>query len=350
MRTPIILALISCLALGACQSAGSGTLTWQSVADVAAFDTGTVYDVMAGGPGFVAVGSISESGHTVAASWTSTDGRTWTRGPDNPQLTDRLFLRVAHLGNAFLALGYSCADTGECTGADIWTSPDGLTWSLSSTVSPDFRLQGMAADSSKVVVLADYTGAPGTTFESPDAKTWTQAAPAPGTGQPVLGALAFGGPGIVVVGSDDSGPCVWTSVDGLAWSQVASGSALGTGEMRDVASSGSLFVSVGRSGSAASAWASKDGRSWTRASSGAALTGGTMDRVASVGNQFIATGKDGSGGVIWSSTDGLAWTKAALGTSAGAEYGPIAAGAATVVAFGVDASQHVTILEATRPH
>ncbi len=351
VRAPtIILVLISSLALGACQSAGSGALTWQSVADVSAFDTATVNAVMAGGPGFVAVGNISESGHRVAASWTSADGRTWTRGPVDPQLTDRLFLDVARLGSNFLAVGYSCFNTGECSGADIWTSPDGLSWSLSSTVSEDFRLQGLAADSSKVVVVADSIGTPGTTFQSSDAKTWTQAAPTPATGQPIMGAIAFGGPGLVDVGSDDAGSSVWTSADGAAWSQVATGSALGTGEMRDVASSTSLLVSVGRAGGDASTWASKDGRSWTRASASPALTGSTMNRVAPAGSQFIATGKDSAGGAIWSSTDGLAWTKAALGTTAGAEYGPIAASTSTVVAFGVDASQHVTILNATAPH
>ena len=75
-----------------------------------------------------------------------------------------------------------------------------------------------------------------------------------------------------------------------------------------------------------------------------------MDFVAAAGSQFIATGTDGSGGAIWSSTDGLAWTKAALGTTAGAEFGPIAASATTVVAFGVDALRHVTILDTTRPN
>ena len=154
-HVPILaLVLMSCLALGACQS-GAGATTWQPVTALSAFDTATVYDVLAGGPGFVAVGSIAESGHMVAASWTSADGRTWTRGPDDPQLKDRLFTHVAVLGSVVLALAFNCTDTGECAGADIWTSPDGLTWTLASTVTSDFRGLGMAADSTRVVVLGD---------------------------------------------------------------------------------------------------------------------------------------------------------------------------------------------------
>ena len=80
-----------------------------------------IHDVVAGGPGLVAVGTDASSG---AAVWTSPDGITWTRVPHDPILFgkrdgNRWMGGVVTYGNGLVA-----------TGTDVWTSSDGLTWTV----------------------------------------------------------------------------------------------------------------------------------------------------------------------------------------------------------------------------
>jgi hypothetical protein len=88
----------------------------------------------AGGPGYVAVGwagtdDAADAG-TVAV-WTSPDGRTWTRVPDD----DGVFAgsgstsinAVAAGGPGLVAVGTEHRPNGLAGGA-VWVSPDGVTW------------------------------------------------------------------------------------------------------------------------------------------------------------------------------------------------------------------------------
>jgi hypothetical protein len=100
--------------------------------------------VTAGGPGLVAVGSVT--GELVgryafdAAVWTSPDGFTWTRVPHDEDIFatsggevyagyhEEQMLSVTAGGPGLVAVGFDSPD--EC-GWDsaVWTSPDGLNWS-----------------------------------------------------------------------------------------------------------------------------------------------------------------------------------------------------------------------------
>ncbi len=101
--------------------------------------------VTAGGPGLVAVGSVT--GELVgryafdAAVWTSPDGFTWSRVPHDedifatsggeryPGAHEEQMLSVTAGGPGLVAVGFDSVD-GDC-GWDsaVWTSPDGLNWS-----------------------------------------------------------------------------------------------------------------------------------------------------------------------------------------------------------------------------
>jgi len=63
------------------------TDSWTRIADDETIFGGTneqrMSDVVAGGPGLVAVGRDGSGGDEDAAVWTSTDGETWTRIPHN---------------------------------------------------------------------------------------------------------------------------------------------------------------------------------------------------------------------------------------------------------------------------
>jgi hypothetical protein len=98
--------------------------------------------VTAGGPGLVAVGSVSGvlvgSYAFDAAVWTSPDGFTWSRVPHDEAIFansrgkygnhEEQMLSVAAGGPGLVAVGFDSIDDCGWDSA-VWTSPDGFTWS-----------------------------------------------------------------------------------------------------------------------------------------------------------------------------------------------------------------------------
>ena len=102
-------------------------ITWLRVPhDESIFGTGgdpSMLAVTVGGPGLVAVGADGPSEHAETPVWTSPDGITWTRVPND--VTVRGFMTsVAAGGSGLVAVGL---DSSEA--AAVWTSVDGITWS-----------------------------------------------------------------------------------------------------------------------------------------------------------------------------------------------------------------------------
>jgi len=159
-------------------------IAWSRVLhDEAVFGGATMESVTTGGPGLVAVGgSHPHDDPRVAAVWTSADGVTWARVPNDEAVFDRAGMNSVTVGGpGLVAVGW--ADEGENTVAAVWTSADGVIW---SRVRHDEAVFG------------------GATMES----------------------VTAGGPGLVAVGSADEGEdtaaAVWTSPDGFTWSLVPS--------------------------------------------------------------------------------------------------------------------------------
>ena len=97
------------------------------------FDGGIMTDVTAGGPGLVAVGNPGGYLPTrdalspfvwldAAAVWTSVDGITWSRVPDNP-VRSRNVSSVITASSGLMAVG------ADGPNAAVWTSADGIAWS-----------------------------------------------------------------------------------------------------------------------------------------------------------------------------------------------------------------------------
>ena len=85
--------------------------------------------VTAGGLGVVAVGLAGLDGLFDAAVWTSPDGITWSRVPHNEAVLGggvQMF-DVTAGGPGLVAVG--SAGFGGLPFAAVWTSPDGITWS-----------------------------------------------------------------------------------------------------------------------------------------------------------------------------------------------------------------------------
>jgi hypothetical protein len=99
-----------------------------------------IMSLVAGGPGFVAVGSSeSVEGDLMPGAhsgiWTSVDGTIWTRVPDGPIFANSTISAVVSGGPGLVAVG-STLDAIDDQGVfapAIWISADGLTWAKEAT-------------------------------------------------------------------------------------------------------------------------------------------------------------------------------------------------------------------------
>jgi hypothetical protein len=292
----------------------------------------SVSSVTAGGPGLVAVGTeTTDGGEIDGVVWTSTDGTTWARVPDEEGVFGgpgpQAIADVTVGGPGLVAVGRSSNAVGSDTYATaaVWTSADGFTW---SRVPHDDAVFGRA------------TGQPDEIFG--------------------MSAVTTGGPGLVAVGgrggasdfvggsggwiADRPVGAVWTSIDGFTWSRVAHDPAVfghwpttspqsepaGWGlsaSMSDIAPGGPGLVVVGdiyrgAGDGAGAVWTSADGIDWTL----------TEDRIEAVNISGLAVGGPGLVAVgtaieepplasapfdvaatvmaaVWSSVDGTTWSR-----------------------------------------
>ena len=120
--------------------------------DSPAFDNGGMSAVINDGPGFLAVGWAGSQG-TGAAVWTSPDGLTWTRVLDSPGLVRAQMQSVVKLDGGFVAVGWGS------TGATAWTSQDGTTWKKAPTADSisDVEMVSLALGGKVVVAVGPPT-------------------------------------------------------------------------------------------------------------------------------------------------------------------------------------------------
>jgi hypothetical protein len=188
-----------------------------------------MWELVSGGPGLVAVGSDESGGDADAAVWTSSDGTSWTRvshdeeifGGENAQLMEGITVG----GPGLVAVGWD--ESGDDIDAAVWTSSDGISW----TRVPDQAALGGEGEQSMFGVIA---GGPGlvavgwdesgegdaAVWTSTDGSSWSRV-PTDGVlggdGDQIMWTVAVGGPGLVAVGGDQSGDdrnaAVWTTGD-----------------------------------------------------------------------------------------------------------------------------------------
>ena len=266
-------------------------LAWTRVPDDEAVFGGVgdqwMSSVVAGGPGLVAVGVDGTSGDLDAAVWTSTDGLTWARVPDDEAVFggvgDQSMSSVVAGGPGLVAVG----SDGANGNAAVWTSADGLAW---TRVPDDEAVFG-------------------------------------GVGYRAMWSVVAGGPGLVAVGEDASWSgsemeqhaVVWTSTDGLAWAQVPDDeAAFGDARdrpMRSVVAGGPGLVAVGWDGSEephAVVWTSTDGLTWAPVPDDESVFGNSgMYSAAAAGPGLVAVGADPlrQHAAVWTSTDGTTWAR-----------------------------------------
>ena len=237
----------------------------------------SITSVTAGGPGLVAVGTDGPVKNSDVAVWTSTDGVTWSRVPHDEAVFggggNQSITSVTAGGPGLVAVGTDAShDDGDPA---VWTSPDGITWSRvpNEAVFGGEDRELMGAD--RQVMESVTPGGPGlvavgfegsfsnsdaAVWTSPDGITWSRVphddAVFGGRFSQTMVSVAAGGPGLVAVGWD--GPssefklrhaAVWTSPDGVIWSRVPDDEVLGADgdqSMLAVTAGGPGLVAVGQ--------------------------------------------------------------------------------------------------------
>lgn len=307
-------------------------LTWTRVPDAPALHVVGVgvgngmRGVVAGGPGFVAVGAGYENDASFAAAWTSVDGVTWERVPHTSDFDGMGMFAVEAGGPGFVAVGGGCCPDR----AAVWTSGDGRSWARVPS-SPSFdnaSIHNVVRWERGLLAIGceAFTECAGTLLmASPDGLTWNRI-PAAAFHDALISDAAAGGPGLVAVGfrcppgggiagDCQARPAVWVSGDGVSWSDVPLNDAA-SGYLGAVASGAAGFVAFGDESqglprSVVTLRTSPDGLAWARVPTPDVFAGARVSAVRAVGEAFFALGQRGGEEpipTIWRSVDGLDWT------------------------------------------
>ena len=265
--------------------------------------------VTEGGPGLVAVGvgceHDSERCAFHATVWTSVDGTSWTRTPEDPNVfggganQTAGMVGITATSHGLIATGsveyWTVDDEGDPTLITIhpaaWISDDGTTWERAW----------------------EDTGFPVEPDEFANVRVWMDSVVEGPDGQLV----AVGG---TLNENGDSIATVWTSGDGRQWNRVELGNAVATKgtAMLDVALGEHGYVAVGTAGGTnAAIWQSPDGHTWIRANTAAQSFDGTgsLNSVAALDAGYVTVGPQGfyyptEGWVtVWTSPNGVTWDR-----------------------------------------
>ena len=210
--------------------------------------------------GLVIVGSTcGEDPGCRAAVWTSADGIAWDRSYVDDQAGE--IEAVAVGGPGLVAVGYSCDESARCRAA-IWTSDDAIAWTavpydpdLFGELSEDaFHEIDVVATGGPGLVAMGHIGRQPTVWTSADGLTWSLIPPDLSGIEGSVSVLFAGGPGLVAVGGDAGGPAVWTSIDGTEW--IHQGTRNRGFAPQTVVAFGSGFVAGGATDEGAAVWLS----------------------------------------------------------------------------------------------
>jgi hypothetical protein len=288
-----------------------------------------VLDVVAGGPGYAAVGFLDTPKGPRAAAWASIDGRRWTLVADFPTGDGSVVRSVAIGEHGLVAVGVAGRE------AAAWRSADGLAWQRSPTSASlsgpqPLELLSVSATAGGYVAVGYEGPSVGSArpafWSSSDGIRWERARAPNGAPVGRAEAVAAAGDVIVAVGTagtteHPTGGLAWTSRDGRSWAPVEDGRPFESGKPHGVSPAADGFIAVGANldNKKAIVWRSQDdGRTWARVPDAPSLDNYglaiEMRDVTLAGSTYIAVGHllfgtQYSSGVIWSSPDGTSWTR-----------------------------------------
>jgi hypothetical protein len=256
---------------------------------------GTIRSVVSvGGQWYLAVGG--QCCPDVAAEWVSTDGLAWQRFPDQPAFFSSAMFDVTYTSAGFLAVG--CQANLECSGGTVWQSADAAEW---RSANPFLWLpSAVIATMTGFVAVggSDIIGGRPVAAASADGASWEPAALPEVEGS--LSGLAFVPDGLVAVGSTRDADTmaatglVLHSPDGSVWT-AREPDAVSGAMYEDVTVGGEVLLLVG---------ASEQGDGTTAAAAWWSMGGEppTMDMLSADGEdawaRSVAVSADGSTAVV----------------------------------------------------
>ncbi len=239
----------------------------------------------------------------------------WTQATAAAQWSGRNGHCVVVFNNKMWLLGgWQTATPTYCT--DVWSSSDGVTWTLETATAWPGRAQFAAVVyDNKIWVFGGWDGTRrNDVWYSSDGVSWTQA-PTPGwTGRNGHYAMVHDNKMWVVAGLDTTlarKNDVWSSTDGITWTQeTAAAQFVGISHGDGCEFDGKLWVAGGLTTNN-QAWSSSDGITWTNATMAAQWPARYAHQMISYNNRvWVLGGYTGSAAVndVWASTDGANWT------------------------------------------
>lgn len=219
-------------------------LSWQRIPTPGTvFQGASLSSVTAGGPGYVAVGTVqtrpspTPTTNYRSAIWVSSDGARWYPASDaGPRFRAAFITDVAAGGPGLVAVGSAYSAAGRPQAPAIWTSTNGRSWRRLPLNAPFGKGEGIdriVRGHNELLALGYDTPARGLhhqiVWTSPDGLHWRRAATDPfGVGHSAPAVTALGS-GFTAVGQYDNAPTLWWSADGSWWTPAAGSDVFGGG-------------------------------------------------------------------------------------------------------------------------
>jgi hypothetical protein len=317
--------------------------------------------------------------------WSSTNGQQWTLVTEDAGFGARQYLTAAVLnGRIYIMGGFYTGEAGagdDIGYYDVWSSPDGETWTLETNDAPfgTWYLNRAVTLNGKIYVVGHNVGADGDVWSSENGSVWEMETATAEYGQRWFPGLAAMNGVIYLIGGWDGTVGGGTHNDVWAWASVrplsktaptldsivsdlceraglivgASTAAVPAGESwteqtaaadfsarmfhAAVSLNGTMYVIGGYAAGPAlknDVWSSLDGVSWAQETAAAGFSA-RYGHAAVVldGIIYIIGGADAGGykNDVWSSSDGIAWTQETAAAGFSARYGHAAVVLAGVI-------------------
>ena len=256
---------------------------------------GALFDVVAGGPGFVAVGEAGARENPIATVWSSPDGHAWSASPLDTAPSSAVALTGGAPG--LVAVGTAAGK------AAIWTSSDGKAWAKVSAVpDPAGRLVDVAAAGPGFLAAGRSGNGHPAFWLSADGRSWVEIIPST-TLSGTVSAIQQAGSTIHAVVTEDGPPAqdfvnfprqVWTSTNGSRWTPVREGSLPPMSSVATVATGNDQIMILGlifplAGWPSTDGWSTLDGAWWYRAFVTSSANGGATTGT-SVGGKLVLAG------------------------------------------------------------
>lgn len=256
----------------------TASIHWVEATSWGGFDNREGFDATVFNNNLWIAGGNGNGGNCLNDVWSSPDGVNWTEAVTNAAWSARQWASLVTFDNGegagpqlWLVGGDTCSNNAF---ADVWSSPDGATWSAATTTAAfgPRDMQGCVVLNGKMYVMGGvnlstyYDDA----WSSPDGVNWTRTTASIGLGGRVMfGCAVFNGKIWIAGGGNNTWPYyyndVWSSPDGITWTQVLANAPFSVRSgIKMLVYNNQLWVLSGAgSTSDVAIWSSPDGLNWT---------------------------------------------------------------------------------------